>query len=267
MKSSNNDFTTNKTRIKISRTRLLILLVLASFFQCTDQDSASHSCIEEPTPATGVSQSCSENLYPWYFCEVQDVGSFWLEESSKDFMPFYCLEKGSILRYKNNKNEEINFTLRNKVTSFSPSIYSTGKLCNWDTTKYIALCFKSDYVFIDLISQSRDLNLNINLSIRPEFNNGAHIGSGDFLEIYRKRDSIHYFQELQIVVHQGSLSYSMTYEQEFYEVLEIDGKLYRNIFTRNNSSAFPKKYTYYYSKTIGLVAFRDDNDVVWHLAN
>lgn len=115
--------------------------------------------------------------------------------------------------------------------------------------------------------QSGNISLDINLRPIPEFKDEIHVGSGDFLEIYSIGDSPHYNQELNFVVNQRSLSYSSTSTQEFHETLDIGGKLYRNIFTENNAFIFPKIYTFYYNKIDGLVAFRDDNDVVWHLVN
>lgn len=242
--------------------QFMTLFCSVFFVQCTKDDP--QSCLYEPKDVAGTVSNCDSFPIFMNICEHSYGGKLVLNDLSKEYLPWYCDEKGSIRKFENNAGQTIEFTLVQKYHITSLSLLNTFKVCSSDSTQFIGMCIHHEVASTQWMSSEPDMNFHINITSRPEFLEGALVGYGDYLQISRFGDV---FSRLEFlcIIHQNTLSSPSVFGQRFYELLDLEGRKYTNILTVETSWGSSDSFTYWYHKHRGLVAFRDNNKVIWHL--
>ncbi len=248
---------------------IIILIFIVQFVtSCSDNSenfiAPSIECINEykDTTDSGRCDFISEQ-FPDYYCEVQHIDEFVLEESSKEYLPQFCYQIGSVIKYKDNHDHFINFKIIDKWYKYGINIYPI-KNCVGDTAKSIGSCFGSERVFIVFESDSPKIRLIFELETFPANVLNYNGEFGDALSIVTLIGNGYYSTDFSVIVNKRTLSYEKFFHQEFYSVINLNNKNYKNVLSCNLKLNEPS-FTFYYSKEYGLIGFMDKDGKIWTL--
>lgn len=233
-------------------------------FSCKkkDEPEPGNPCVggvETPVFIT----SCDNFPDTKYFCSIEFVGKFQLEESSKAYQPQYCEPIGKSIRYRNEKGETIELKIDDKTYQKSNAIYSAAFPCPGDSTKTVGYCIDFERLQVGLREQTDKLDLTISVETKPDMRNPGPGRAGDFLVITRTKNNILY-SDANFVLNKRTLSYEEDFNQVHLNQVELLGKTYTDVLTNDITFfANPKPYKYYFNKGTGLIGFVDSDGVLW----
>lgn len=242
----------------------IFCLFAALFFSCKKKDDPEpgNPCagfVETPVFMT----SCDNFPDTKYFCSIEFVGNFQLEESSKAYQPQYCEPVGKSIRYRNEKGEAIELKIDDKAYQKSNVVYSTVSTCPGDSTKTVGYCIDFEQLQVGLREPTDKLDLTISILTKPDLRNPGPGNAGDFLVITRQKNN-NLFSEASFVLNKRTLSYEEDFNQAHLDQIELLGKTYTDVLT-NDITLFanPKPYKYYFNKETGLIGFVNSDGVLW----
>lgn len=242
-----------------------LALFLAFSLSCGKKEDAQqiNPCVEDilsPFPPP----TCSDVKQTDYFCDVEFLGKYQLEESSKLFQPQYCEAIGNKITYKNDKGTLLDLAVYQKGYGETNVIHNSFVPCAGDTNKYKGYCIDYQQLWISLRSDQTGLDISMYVLTAPDYDNAAAKHVGDFLKITRKKSANAFWQDFYAVINRRSLSYDKTELQEYYPEIELLGRKFTEVIS-NDISLFvdPKPYKYYFNKEVGLIGFVDSAGVLW----
>ena len=71
---------------------------------------------------------------------------------------------------------------------------------------------------------------------------------------------------MKSVLNERSLPYTALDRQEFYPKLELLGRQYNNVISKDLSNYVTRPFKYYVNQEVGLIGFEDSQGVLWLLA-
>ncbi|MEM8526056.1 MAG: hypothetical protein AAGG68_15565 [Bacteroidota bacterium] len=107
-----------------------------------------------------------------------------------------------------------------------------------------------------------ELEFKISICTLPDLRDFA---VGDVLNISRKTNQPFYSGELSAILTKRTLSQDITYNQLFFEELELNGKIYFDVTSRDNSEDLRPLFQHFYNKEFGLIGFVDLENTLWTL--
>lgn len=202
--------------------KLFIFLLTIVFFSCEKEKIVTSESILNCIGDNPVElRSCEDNEENEYFCEVEFVGEFDLEDSSKAYMVHYCKEIDEAIIYENDEGETKRLVIKEKNYLKANGTFNTLQPCENDSSKWIGYCINNERVSISLESLDSELDLIIEISTIPDVVDPVIGQIGDILEISRKKDSNSRTIEFGVIINQRTLSYDKRYDQEYFESIEI----------------------------------------------
>lgn len=245
--------------------KIFIFCLLATVvFSCKNKND-----VEPGNPCVGAVETpsfhltCSDDRSGEPFCEVEFIGDFRLEESSKAYQAQYCEPVGKIVRYKNVNGEVIELKIEEKSYQKSNAIYGVVPGCMGDSSKPVGYCIDFERLEIKMKSDSAGLDLTLSVQTRPDLQNPGQRRVGDILVVTRRLGN-NAFAVVSFVVNKRTLGYEEEFNQEHLDQIVLLGKSYSDLIT-NDITLFtdPKPYKYYFNKEVGMIGFVDQTGVLW----
>lgn len=245
--------------------QLIYFISFLTFWGCKkdsemNQESLPPEYCITSTPMSGnlpVGYSCNiEELSmlpdPHYYCDVEHVGTLMLPEVSKCWIPQYQFEIGQTFEYQNSQGEKIELTLSEKNHVLDPEILDQEEC---DTANYnLGLCYDVETYYIMLSNEDEEIKLYIEMGIDlfrsedPEYD-----GKPDVLLRILKIHSTGYTGWGIRAEEYDNSPYILS---PFEEKMTLLDKEFNNVYRAGK---------YWYTKEIGLIGFRDDENVRWVL--
>lgn len=253
----------------------LLLLVICLCFSCGKDDESSTSndhCLDSYSTVFLPAGCDDGSVTSPYWCRIDYVGDFALEEDSKSFLPFYCFEENDLIEYVNDAGDDIEFEVESKLYSKASFTKTAQILCNVDSIKNIGLCFDTESARVKIKSDVAGLDFFIRLQteLDRDVKEKDDTRIGDFIEVTQNQivDSMYRGTIIfKIVVNPRSLTNTSTINQLFYDEIEIAGKKFTEVFSYDQSNFNDNFVQIFYNKAFGIVGFTDENGVQWRLKN
>lgn len=247
---------------------LNLILVVYLISSCSKNPEniipTSNECINEfkDTTIRGGCKFISGN-FPNSYCDVQHIDEFVLDEGSKEYLPQFCQQIGSLVKYRDDKGQIIIFTILDKWVKQNTIIYN-HTLCEKDSMKTIGYCYGQEKVFMTLESETPKIRLYFELSTYPENGSNYNGRYGDELSILRLDSNEFYLNDFSAIVNKRTFSYDTFSNQEFFPNILLNGNNYMNVISYDSKYNYPT-FKFYYNKGIGLIAFKDKTGAIWTL--
>jgi hypothetical protein len=249
--------------------KVLNLFILLSFLSSCSKDlvlpkTSSKDCINEvqDTNKFGGCDRISNNP-PQTYCDVQHIDEFVLEESSKEYVPQFCLQIGDTIKFHDDHNHFIYLKLIEKWFKHNESIY-THTICDKDSTKKIGYCFGQEVVFMALESEFPKISLWIVLRTEPDNGSDYNGNYADELNILRQDTTGYYLYDFSVIINKRTLTRDSSLYQIFYPSISLNGQNYLNVLSYDSKINRPT-FKFYYSKEKGLIGFKDKDGILWSL--
>jgi len=201
-------------------------------------------CLNSPTLITPES-SCEDLIQNGSFCDQTSIGEFSLERNSMEYMKYSCFEQEDILEFENAENEKLTFEMAFKSYDLSNAVHISNKTCPLDNTKFSGICLKSENLSWVFRSTNSDLELLFSINTRPDITEGQLGNVGDFLSISRKSEINSYLVEFNVLLTQRTHSSDATFNQEFYESIELLDEEFNNVFSVDRTNFANSSYKFF----------------------
>lgn len=248
---------------------ILVLLGGLVIFSCQKDIEETKNpileCIGEATVPNGGNTCADPKGFDNFFCDRIYFGAFELEESSKLFMPQYCLNEGDSIVFESSDGKFLNLLIENKRFYKSNILYNSFLHCKDDSVKYMSLCIYNENLAIKLKSTVNDLTLDIMITTEPDIYDSNLESVGDVLQIARQLTITKAVRELSAIINSRTLNHSVKNDQEFYEKIILKNKTYNNVISNDRSHLSNPGYKYYYNTDYGLIGFVDESNKLWTL--
>jgi hypothetical protein len=245
-----------------------LALIIYLFSACSKNPEntlpASVECINNSKGIANLNQcEYSVGNFPLPYCDIQQKSKYKLDESSKEYLPQYCQQKGSKIKYKDDKGRTNIFTILNKWFN-QTSIIITQSICEKDSQKMIGYCYVIDIVFMTLESETPKIRLNIELTTYIEQGSNINERYGDELKIERQDSNNFYLVDFAAILSKRTLSFEAFSNQEFLPSIVLNGKNYMDVLSYDSHYIYPT-FKFYYNKRSGLIAYKDKFGTIWTL--
>jgi hypothetical protein len=198
------------------------------------------------------------------FCAVTFLGELDLDSVSRGYIPSFCLKDSTILKFQNDRGELEEWVLDGKGYTEREVLQGKRGLCPNNSRKMAGYCFRTEQASVSLQKKDGVDNIIMFLEIEVDTTDPSNPnpGQGTSLNIWRL-DNPYANSKFKVIINQGSLTYSSLQGQVVHSSLIANGKEFRNVFTME-APDYHDPYTYYYTRTEGLIAYMDESGVVWH---
>lgn len=191
----------------------------------------------------------NSNLLCWVV--VDDVIK--LSDKAKQHFPQFCMDSGDEMAFINQDNEISMFRIQNKEREIYRYFdYSYVQKCP-DTGETRNFCANTERLRMSIVSE--DVNTNMDIQLRAKLDRYAQSGAnfGYLLEI-----NITGFSGIfSKIVDRGTTNISRFVGEEFYEIIELNGKTFENISSFSSPHGHTD-YKFYYSHQLGLIGIEDN---------
>jgi len=248
--------------MKIDKLLMPILILCAFACETSKLEKELLDCIGVAEDITQNNTECEDLLPTNGFCETMDYGDHELSKSSKLFMKNYCLEVGDNIEFEDESGELIIFEITLKDFKKSKSVYNSFQGCSNNQSGFLAYCLSSEKLKLQMES-STDLTFKLELESKPDYFEHLSGNVGDIFEIWRKTDGSSWRRGLEIVTDQKKLSYTEVDNLEIYNKIELNNINYRNVYSKDISNSNNSEFKFYYNQELGLIGFKDLENVLW----
>ena len=242
--------------------RYLLFIALTVFLSCEKEETPENTCLVSPLDFLKV-EDCDTSSH--ITCVPRRVQDLRLSEISKQWLPRYCQETGSVLSFKNKDEKSINLRLIGKNYWFSGRYFDSKKPCPQDSSSNLFYCGNIEIASLSYTSLNDSLELIIELYSRPNIETNGDEEFLDELKILRKNSSITVFsKDFTYVIDSRNSSDWFKDREEFYSSIELNSKVFDRVISNNRDGIGSRDvYKYYYTKEHGLIAFVDDQNELW----
>ena len=250
--------------------KLFGLLIIVLVSSCSkDDDTISEpalDCLIEFESLASLGE-CDEyeNPFPDDSCETISLGESKLEDTSKEYIAQACQDINQNINYVNDEGETISMVVSRKTYKDTRRSYRSIQVCENDSTKVISYCLKSEFIVIRLNSENPEIQLEIKLEKFIDMESPEPGEFGDMLSVLRKKNMNSSYRDFKYLLNKGTLDFENFIGEENYESLEILGTVFNNVMSFDSSIYQDPRFKIFYNQTIGLVAFRDTNNIIWRI--
>jgi hypothetical protein len=191
-------------------------------------------------------------------------GKFHLTAITREYFPFFCVSFGDKIRYKNIKNQILEFEVV-EIKYFEDYILLNREISCPDSSGLFQFdCIDIDKLLLRLESDS--VNFEITLSTELEY---YHQELGDVYDMfiisrYLKPYNPDFLMcDFAAITDQRDISFGRYPCRKLYETIELNGKEFHNIIGYDDAYPCPGP-AYFINPGRGLVAFTiNDNESLW----
>lgn len=246
----------------------ILIIILFSLGCKKDQDNAitiTTPFFLDSSPTRGVSPvsflSCDNIEFPIdtaVYCEFIQGEQLLLTEVTKYWVPQYQFDIGEKFNYKNENGQTLEFTLTTKENLLVQRLQvKPGGNCKENPDKQIGYCQEVEIFYVILENQATGINLYVEMGMTVI----APLNGDEFIQ-----GEISIWQ----LVPDGFAGGRRLWDEEFDKTQELfmisnfeEEKILLNQTFQNVLNNGP----YFYNKELGLIAFKDADDVLWVLDN
>jgi hypothetical protein len=249
---------------------IVFALLLTLAFSCSKDKEpemlTGAECLGEPVNRS--TQVTCDQLFAAnqnVFCELKHLSDRFMDPSSLEYLPYYCEDVFSVLRFENDNGDIERWSLLDKAYEIDHTLVGRSGTCPQDSTRSKGYCFRADRASILLEKNGSNTQLYIEIRVTVDISDPDNDDPyrWDDLSIYRRVLPRFPSYEFALLLNSDDTPFSSYGNDVFFPTIDFGGVTYSDVYT-NDPPFYPDAYRYYYNKREGIVAYIDNAGVIWY---